>query len=195
MLAVAVRLAPDRGTPILWPSVDGWVLPHPVDSALVLGAANVVPVIVGSNADEPQDVFGAPSRSFARLVTSRGARAYVYLFTRVGDDTLSRRLGAYHSSEITFVFGRPRPLSRVAGHTAYDSTLADAMSDYWVAFASSGDPNGAPAVGKWPRWPVYDAITDAYMELGPRIVAKRDLRRALYDSLDVVGRSRGQVRP
>ena len=104
-------------------------------------------------------------------------------------------MGAYHSSEITFVFGRPKPLSTTAGHTSYDATLADAMSDYWVAFATSGDPNGAPTAGKWPRWPVYDATTDAYMELGPQVVAKRDLRRAAYDSLDVVGRSRGQVRP
>jgi para-nitrobenzyl esterase len=195
VLAVAVRLAPNRGTPILWPSVDGWVLPRPADSSIARGAANVVPVIVGSNADEPQDVFGAPSRSFARLITSRGARAYVYQFTRVGDDSLSRRLGAYHSSEITFVFGRPRPLNAVAGRTTYDSTLADAMSDYWLAFASAGDPNAAPAAGKWPRWPVYDAVTDAYMELGQQLVAKRDLRRALYDSLDAVGRSLGEVRP
>jgi para-nitrobenzyl esterase len=161
----------------------------------VSGAANVVPVIVGSNRDEPQEVFGAPSRSLARLITARGGRAYVYLYTRVGDDSVSRRMGAYHSSEITFVFGRPRPLQPIAGHTAYDSTLADAMSDYWVAFATSGEPNAAPAAGKWPRWPVYDAATDAYMELGPEVIPKREFRRAQYDSLDAVGRSRGQVRP
>jgi para-nitrobenzyl esterase len=195
VLAVAVRLAPNRGSPILFPSIDGWVLPQPVDSAIASGSANVVPVIVGSNGDESQEVFGAPSRSFARLITSRGGRAYLYLYTRVGDDSVSRRMGAYHSSEITFVFGRPAPLQPVAGHTTYDARLADAMSDYWAAFAASGDPNGPPALGKWPRWPVYDPGTDAYMELGPEIAAKRDLRRVLYDSLDAVGRSRGQVRP
>lgn len=195
LLATVVRLAPNRGTPIVWPAVDGWVLPRPVDSALVLGQANVVPVIVGSNADESQEMFGAPSRSFARMITARGARAYLYLFARVGDDSLARRLGAYHSSEITFAFGRSRPLTRVAGRTAYDSTLADAMSDYWAAFAASGDPNGPPAQGRRPRWPEYDPTTDAYLELGPQIVAKRELRRALYDSLDAVGRARGEVRP
>jgi para-nitrobenzyl esterase len=195
VLAVAVRTAPNRGSPILFPSIDGWVLPHPVDSAIATGSANVVPVIVGSNGDESQAVFGAPSRSFARLITSRGSRAYLYLYTRVGDDSASRRMGAYHSSEITFVFGRPAPLQAVAGHTPYDATLADAMSDYWAAFAASGDPNGQPALGKWPRWPVYDPKTDAYIELGPQIVAKHELRRAAYDSLDAVGRSRGEIRP
>jgi len=195
VLAAAVRIAPNPGTPVFFPSIDGRVLPRPVDSAIVAGSANIVPVIVGSNGDEPATIFGAPSRSFARLITSRGGKAYVYLYTRVGDDSVSRRMGAYHSSEITFVFGRPAPLQPVAGHTAYDSTLADAMSDYWVAFATSADPNAAPAAGKWPRWPVYDPTTDTYMELGPQIAAKRDLRRALYDSLDAVGRSRGEVRP
>ena len=195
LLAAAVRLAPNPGTPIFFPSIDGRVLPRPVDSAIVSGSANLVPIIVGSNADESQEVFGAPSRSLARLVTSKGGKAYVYLYTRVGDDSVSRRMGAYHSSEITFVFGRPAPLQPVAGHTAYDSTLADAMSDYWVAFATSADPNAAPAAGKWPNWPAYDPTTDAYMELGPQIVAKRELRRAVYDSLDAVGRARGEIRP
>ena len=195
VLAGTLRVAGDIGKPIFWPVVDGYVLRHPVDSLLALGMGNVVPVIVGSNADEPQAAFGAPSRAFARLITARRAPAWLYQFARVGDDSVNRKRGAYHSAEITFVFGRPRPLMEVAGHTAYDSTLADAMSDYWVAFATSGDPNGAPGSGKWPRWPVYDPATDAYIEFGPAIVAKRDLRRALYDSLDVKARAQGEVRP
>jgi para-nitrobenzyl esterase len=195
LLAAAVRIQPNRGSPVFFPAIDGRVLPRPVDSTIASGSANVVPIIVGSNRDESMEVFGAPSRSLARLLTARGGRAYVYLYTRVGDDSVSRRMGAYHSSEITFVFGRPRPLQPVAGHTAYDSTLADAMSDYWVAFATSADPNAAPAALKWPKWPAYDPTSDAYMELGPEIAAKRDLRRALYDSLDALGRARGEIRP
>lgn len=177
------------------PVVDGWVLPRPVDSAIARGAANVVPVIVGSNADEDAGVFGAPARAFARLVTARHGRAYLYQFTRAGDDSASRARGAYHSAEITFVFGRPRPLQESAGHAAYDSTLAEAMSDYWVSFATSGDPNGAPNAGRLPLWPAYDRATDAYLELGPAVVAKAGLRTAQYDSLDVIGRARGDVRP
>ena len=33
---------------------------------------------------------------------------------------------------------RPRPVLANAGRTTYDSTLADAMSDYWAAFALTG---------------------------------------------------------
>ncbi len=195
VLATTVRVAGNIGTPIFWPSIDGYVLPHPVDSAIVLGTANIVPVIVGSNADEPQSIFGAPSRAFARLITAHGAPAYLYQFTRVAADSVNAKRGAYHSAEIVFVFGRSHPLDPGAGSTPYDSMLADAMSDYWAAFATSGDPNGPPTAGKWPRWPVYDPATDAYMELGKQIVARRDIRKALYDSLDVQARARGEVRP
>ena len=195
VLAATVRVAGNVGTPIFWPVVDGWVLPRSVDSTLATGRGNVVPVIVGSNADEPQSVFGAPSRAFARLITARGKPAYLYQFTRVAEDSVNAKRGAYHSAEIVFVFGRSHPLDPGAGSTAYDSTLADAMSDYWVAFATSGDPNGPPTAGKWPRWPVYDPATDAYLELGKQIVARPHLRQALYDSLDVQARGRGEVRP
>jgi carboxylesterase type B len=83
----------------------------------------------------------------------------------------------------------------MAGRAAYDSTLAEAMSDYWVAFATSGDPNGPPNAGRWPLWPVYEPANDAYLELGPAITAKRELRRAVYDSLDRLARAQGQIRP
>jgi len=196
-LAAAEGPGPDgqRAPLPLRPVVDGRVLPQSIDSALATGAANLVPVIVGSNADEGDAVFGAPARAFARLVTRRGRPAYLYQFTRVGDDSANRHRGAYHSAEITFVFGRARPILANAGRTAYDSTLAEAMSDYWLAFARGGDPNGPPAAGRWPRWPVYAPATDASLELGPEVAAKQGLRRAVYDSLDAEARSRGEVRP
>ena len=139
--------------------------------------------------------MGAPSRAFARLTSAKGVPTYLYIFSRVGDDSANRTRGAYHSAEITFVFGRPKPLLGSAGTTAYDATVADAMSDYWVAFASAGDPNAAPARGKWPRWPKYDPKTDALLEIGPQIAARTDFKRAVYDSLDAMARSRGRVRP
>jgi len=195
VLAAMVRAQGNPGSPIFFPSVDGWVLPRPVDSAIVRGEANLVPIVVGSNRDEPEVIFGAPARALARLMTAAGKPAYLYLYTRVGDDSVSQRIGAYHSSEITFVFGRPAPLQAVAGHTSYDAALADAMSSYWVAFAASADPNGPPAAGKLPIWPKYDPKTNATMVLGPQLVVRTDIRRAQYDSLDAIARTQGQIRP
>jgi para-nitrobenzyl esterase len=104
---------------------------------------------------------------------------------------VNRKRGAYHSADITFTFGIPKPILASAGTTTYDAALAEAMSDYWVAFAATGDPN----TGKLARWPVYDTKADGYMELGPQVVAKSALRRAAYDSLDAAGRAKGEVRP
>jgi para-nitrobenzyl esterase len=194
LLAASLKLG-SPGEPRFFPTVDGWVLPHAVDSTLAGGAANLVPVIAGTNRDEGDEWMGAPTRSFARLMSARGVPTYVYMFSRVGDDSANRARGAYHSAEITFVFGRPRPLQTSAGSTAYDSTVAAAMSDYWVAFATSGDPNGPPTAGKWPRWPRYESATDALLEIGPEIAPRTMIKRAVYDSLDAVARSRGRIRP
>ena len=194
ILAASLRLGPP-GAPAFYPVVDGWVLPHAVDSTLASGAANLVPVIAGTNRDEGDEWMGAPTRTFARLMSARGVPTYVYMFSRVGDDSVNRARGAYHSAEITFVFGRPHPLQPSAGSTPYDSTVAEAMSDYWVAFATSGDPNGPPTVGKWPRWPRYNASTDALLEIGPEIAPRTLVKRAVYDSLDALARSHGRIRP
>ena len=195
ILATAARGGPTGGGPRFWPIVDGWVLPHPVDSALLRGSANLVPVIAGTNRDEGDDWMGAPTRAFARLGSMRGTPVWVYMFSRVGEDSANQRRGAYHSAEITFVFGRPHPILESAGNTPYDSTLADAMSDYWVAFATNGDPNGAPAAEKWPKWPRYAKETDALLEFGPEIAERTMVKRMAYDSIDAVARSRGGLRP
>ncbi len=173
---------------------DGLVLPTTVDSSLARGTANAVPIIIGATGGEGDNAY-ASARSFARLTTAQNHRAYLYLFTRVGDDSVNRKRGAYHSADITFTFGIPHPLQPSAGTTAYDASLAEAMSDYWVSFATSLDPNGPPNSGKLPRWPVYESRTDGYMELGPEVAPRSGYRRVSADSLDLLGRRRGDVRP
>ena len=126
------------GDPRLFPAVSGWVLPHGVDTTLFNGAANLVPVFVGTNRDEGDEWMGAPSRSFARLMTARGAPTYMYIFSRVGDDSVNRQRGAYHSAEITFVFGRARPLQPSAGTTSYDGIA--------TAHATRGAPTEAAVI-------------------------------------------------
>lgn len=142
--------------------------------------------------------FGAPARALARLVERDGGLAWLYYFTRVGDGERARGLGASHAAEIPFAFGRVPADGSPNGRAPYDSRLAEAMSDYWVAFAMAGNPNrlltlrDAP---RWPRWPRYDPSDDAYLELGERIAEGRGLRRAEYDALDALARRHGDVRP
>ena len=173
---------------------DGVVLPTTVDSALARGTANIVPVLVGANGGEGDNAYAA-ARAFSRLTTAKGQKAWLYLFTRVGEDSVNRRRGAYHSADITFTFGLHHPILASAGTTPYDSTLAEAMTDYFVSFANTLDPNGPPNSGKLPHWPAYAPGPDTYLELGPTIAAHTGYRRIVADSLDLMARRAGGVRP
>jgi para-nitrobenzyl esterase len=98
--------------------------------------------------------------TWAGLETKTGThKAYEYYFSHtppfpegVKFEQNVPHLGAFHSSEIIYVFdnlsirkGRNWPWS------PWDWKLADIMSSYWVNFAATGDPNG---VGL-PVWPAY----------------------------------------
>ena len=43
--------------------------------------------------------------------------------------------------------------------------------------------------------PSRATIVGVMLEFGAEVAAKRDLRRALFDSLDVVARAQGELRP
>jgi carboxylesterase type B len=56
------------------------------------------------------------------------------------------------------------------------------MSDYWVGFAATGDPNG----GDRPYWPTFIRGSREYLELGDRIQSGTGIRADhcdLYDEL------------
>jgi para-nitrobenzyl esterase len=156
-------------------------------------ARRILNALAGSPVHRPAvDGWVLPRSVDSALASGRANLVPVIVGSnRDEEDSAGRRAGAYHSAEITFVFDHPRAV----GHAAYDSALAEAMSDYWVSFATSLDPNGPPNAGEWPEWPRYDRATQAYLELGPEIVPRAAWRAAAYDSLDAAGRKRGEVRP
>ena len=86
-----------------------------------------------------------------RRKTSRHA-VFAYLFTHVEPGPDSAQYGAFHSSEIPYVFDT---LDRSPGRTftALDREVASRLGSYWANFVKTGDPNGAgpPAVAPAPR--------------------------------------------
>jgi para-nitrobenzyl esterase len=70
------------------------------------------------------------------------------------------RGGAYHGSEISYVFGNLYPPDHP--RTDADGKIADDMSSYWANYIATGDPNG-PGL---PRWLAYDPASATVMELG-----------------------------
>jgi para-nitrobenzyl esterase len=68
--------------------------------------------------------------------------------------------GAYHASEIQYVFDTPEsPVP--ATLNAEQSALADAIVTYWTDFAKTGDPNA----GSVPTWPTYDGAAEQFQSL------------------------------
>ena len=121
--------------------------------------------------------FTCQTRMAARAMEKVNTDAYLYVFTRVppGEEAL----GAYHGSDIDYVFNArvPTPKRETA-----DSTLSDTMVGYWLRFAATGNPNG-PAL---PAWPAYRTAEDSYQELGPSVGTHAGLGRAMCGLMEPV---------
>jgi para-nitrobenzyl esterase len=109
-----------------------------------------------------------------------GGKAYLYYFVHeppVAPGQPNR--GATHGSETPYAFNNP-----VALWTEVDRALADAMSSYWVNFATHGDPNAAGL----PVWPALQPTAHERLILGPKIEVGPGLdagRVALFDAVAI----------
>ena len=85
-----------------------------------------------------------------RKVAGDGAPVFMYRFDFT-TPVLEGRLGAPHAIEIAFCFDN-LDKTRLHGGRPEAPALADRVSEAWLAFARTGDPNhpGLPA------WPAYD---------------------------------------
>jgi para-nitrobenzyl esterase len=133
--------------------------------------------------------FTLEMRTWARMITAAGAKAYLYQFTHVPPSPNAATWGAYHASEIPYVFGTLR--NRNWPFTAVDDRLSDQMSSYWVNFATSGDPNGRGLE----KWTPYDQANEPYLELGDTVQTKQHLLKAQLDFLESFQQRRASSQP
>jgi para-nitrobenzyl esterase len=123
--------------------------------------------------------FGWQQRTWARMQTKTGkSKVFLYYFSRVQPGPESSRYGAYHASEIVYAFHNLKVENRPWEDT--DRKVSDAMSSYWVNFATTGDPNGKGL----PKWPAYQEKSDMAMGLGDKIEAIPTPHKAQLDFLD-----------
>ena len=80
--------------------------------------------------------------------------AYLYYFSHRPSGPQQKELGAYHAAEIRYAF------NNVTGGPRYEKKMAELMSNYWVNFAKTGDPNG----NRQTVWQPYTESNRHYIE-------------------------------
>ena len=103
-----------------------------------------------------------------RAVTAR-TPAYAYYFDRAIPWPERPEFGAFHTSEVPYVFGTLDALKRP--WTDVDRRLSQTVMGYWVNFAATGDPNGSGL----PTWPGFTAQQPVVLRLGERIEPKEPM--------------------
>src|SRR6267154_774151 len=106
---------------------------------------------------------------------------YRYRFDQAPPDDPSREpgMGAFHSSEIEYVFGTLEWRIPTLWKSE-DKALSELMRKYWANFARTGNPNGAGL----PQWPAYKPGGDAQvMHLSGQSKAAKDEQRGRYEFL------------
>ena len=119
-------------------------------------------------------------RRWARSMAAVSSPVYLYFFSYAPPIPEQERYGAFHAAEIGYVFGTLEQFGASPGPA--DEALSDAVSDIWVRFATTGDPNG----GDLETWEPFTADNEAYMEIGRTLEAKSHLR---MEKMDLIERS------
>lgn len=85
---------------------------------------------------------------------------FTYFWTHAVPGPSHDLRGAYHGSEINYVFNNLEATD--LPWTDEDRRIGDIMSSYWANIAANGDPNG-PGL---PVWPAYDVTRPVVMQVG-----------------------------
>ena len=133
-------------------------------------------------AARPFDIYSQVTAAVHRYVSTTqatrkaalgAAPAYLYLFAWQ-TPILDGRPRAFHCSELPFVFNNTDRCAAMTGGTDAARVLAERVSDAWIHFARSGNPNHAGL----PAWPAFEPQRGAVMVFDNTCAVKVDPDRA-----------------
>jgi para-nitrobenzyl esterase len=102
------------------------------------------------------ETFGIQGFAWANMQSISGkSKVFVYNFDRkLPYYSKDSDFGAFHTGEVVYAYNNLYTVNR-PWETA-DKLLANSMSNYWVNFVKTGDPNGIKASGaNLPNWPNF----------------------------------------
>jgi para-nitrobenzyl esterase len=111
-------------------------------------------------------LFVCPSQRAAEDFAAKGGKVYPYFFTYVTSEGQLLGWGAFHSSDLPFVFHNASVTQGVSLTTfsGGDGLVADFFEGYWTNMARDGSPGTVKGVS----WPSYAGPGGMVMELKPQ---------------------------
>lgn len=114
-------------------------------------ASNMEESILAATRD---GLYGWTAERLVRKQSALGLPSYLYLFDHGYPAADAAHLHGFHASELPYVFGTldaTPPIWPKIPASPRETSLSDAMLDYWTSFARTGSPRAANA----PDWPAY----------------------------------------
>jgi para-nitrobenzyl esterase len=142
----------------------------------VTSEADIAAAYLGSRRDT---TFSLPMRTWARLTGTGRSKAYLYFFSHAPPNPNSKYLGAYHAGEIAYVFNNLNRQNTLLQEGDYK--LAEMMSNYWVNFATTGNPNEGPNSKGLPNWTAYNKEAEPYLDFGDTVQLRNHLLKEQLD--------------
>jgi para-nitrobenzyl esterase len=105
-----------------------------------------------------------------------GSPVYMYLFTWQSP-VFDGKYKSLHCMELPFVFDNIERAKNMTGGGKEAQKLADTISQAWINFAKTGNPNHAGL----PEWPAYNSTNTATMHLDLTSEVKPQLDKELFD--------------
>jgi para-nitrobenzyl esterase len=124
--------------------------------------------------------FVCGARRVARALAAAGVPTFRYDFAHALNVGFPA-LGAFHASELPFVFGNP--LQPQAPLAPEDLPVAKQVMAYWGSMATHGDPNAAGQ----PAWPRYDATNETQLVIDVTASTESAFKKAKCNFWDSVG--------
>lgn len=157
----------DEGSTLFGPQLSAEVFRGLVERSYGDDAAAFLALYPAGSDDEAKGSFNASfsdeiawgAQALAELHTRTASRpAYLYFFNHPPPGRQSERYGAFHSSELVYVFGTLDSVDRP--WQSEDRALSDLLTSYWSHFTATGDPND-PGL---PPWPPFESAQRLVLE-------------------------------